>query len=100
MRTVHFNKRALALIIFIGASIVLLTISHISSTIGLSSKNAAVGRDVVARRRIEDQHKDEQKKPAESVDHQDADVAAEKHEDFIDDPRKPPEDDQHKSGEN
>jgi hypothetical protein len=99
MRTVHFNRRALALALLIGTGIVVLTISHVSSTLSqTSSTKAPLGRDALARRRVEDQHAEEPKKPADSVDHQDADVAAEKHEDFIDDPRKPPENDPHKSG--
>jgi hypothetical protein len=99
MRTVHFNRRALAVTILVGAAIILLTISHLSSTLGQTSKDTfPLGRDALARRRIEDQQVGDQKKPTDSIDHRDADVAAEKHEDFIDDPRKPPEEDQHKSG--
>lgn len=101
MRTVHVNRRALAFTILIGAGIVFLTFSHVSSSLNLQQpENPQIGRDALLRRKAEQQN--EGKKPAESenADHQDADVAAEKHEDFIDEPRKHPEtdDNQHKSG--
>jgi hypothetical protein len=103
MRTVHFNRRALVLTLLIGAGIIVLTISHVSSSLSSqqSSETPPIGRDVLLRRKAEEQQNNDKKRPAESenADHQDADVAAEKHEDFIDEPRKHPEaDDRHKSG--
>lgn len=121
MRTVHFNRRALGIIVLIGTGVILLTISHISASLSQSyTESVPVARDALARRKIEkgrgkieedrveenqekikDQPNEQKQKLADSeanVDHQDADVAAEKHEDFIDEPRKPPEEDQLKSG--
>jgi hypothetical protein len=95
MRTVHFNKRAVALTLLIGAGVILLTIVHITSSTNFTRlESVVVPRDVIERRKLEEKVK---ALPVE-VDHHDPDVAAEKHEDFIDEPRKHPETDDHKSG--
>jgi hypothetical protein len=92
MRTVRFNRRALTITALIAIGLLLLTISHVSSTFRqqVPAENVQIGRDALLRRRVEDEKLNDPKKliDNDNADHQDADIAAEKHDDFVDEPRK------------
>ncbi|KAI6186259.1 Alpha-1,2-Mannosidase [Aphelenchoides besseyi] len=96
MRTVHFNRRAVAFAVLIVGAVLVLTVSHIHASLATQTHDLGSGaheepllaRDILNRRKAEEQAAAAQN---QKVDETEAKQDAREHEDVIKEPRKNPE---------